>query len=294
MSATMYKFIFITIFSASIFSCSQNSKKQLKYINDYQGKDVEQLIRAIDQENIKEIDYLVNKNKNLLKYSDSLHGSGVLEISLDLEKFDSFKRLLELGADPNSINIFSRYSILIESIKSFGDDREWREDNRYALLLLSYNADPNYIVEKGFEDNKKHYHIGSSPLLRASSLNLEIVKELVKYGADVNKRIDGVSPFAASIMSGNYNVSKYYLEILHTKPTDPLILREGDNLFVQDLIINKFTHAKVIGDSNRLDDLRKKIPDIDRTNIKRWQMIKYLEKCGVNFKNYNYRKKYSS
>lgn len=280
----------IVIFLALNFSCVKNSKQEIKYIKHYKGTDLEQLVEAINNENIKEIEKLVHDNPEVLKYSDPLYGSGILGICINLEKYNSFKKLLELGADANYINNVNHYSILIESIKPFGTDKEWKEDNRYAFLLLNYKADPNNVVEKGFEDEKKYYHPGASPLVRASSLNLELVKKLIEHGAIIDKKIDGISPFASSVISGNYDISKYYIEFLGVKLDEPLVMKEKDSLFIQDLITNKYTLAKIQGDHNKINELKKINKSIDDANIKRWEMIEYLEKKGVNFKDYNYKK----
>lgn len=180
MKYILIRILFFSILLFYILSCNQMSYQERKYIDHFKETRIEHFVEAIYAEDLKRIDYFVKDNPDLLKYSDAEYGTGVLEISIDLEKYKSFKKLLELGADPNYVNPIDQYSILIKSIKSFGSQYEWRVDNRYAYLLLEYGANPNYFVIKGFEDVNNHYHSGASSLSKASSENLEMVKMLIK------------------------------------------------------------------------------------------------------------------
>lgn len=276
---TKYKLLLLMVFFMIITSCSQTSLENQKYIKRFKGTEVENLVNAINKENTNTIEKLIKERPQLLKYIDPAYGSGVLGISIDLEKYNSFKKLLELGADPNYINSTNRYSILIESIKPFGSDTEWREDNRYAKLLLQYKANPNYIVTNGFEDNKGHYQSGASPLGEASSLNLDMVKELVKYGADINQRVDGALPFGIAVSANKFDIINYYIDSLNIDVKQPLSIscQKPEN---------KITELYIQDYMNKYMDF---IPDTKEA-LKKQVLIKKLESKGVDFKNYKYKK----
>lgn len=281
----MYK-NFIIILSILVFI---NCKKKESFTSDYNNLNkIEELVLAIDKSNLELIENLISDNRSLLNVSIDSLGTGLLDYCIINEKYDSFEKILELGANPNYINPKNKYSVLITSITPFGNDREWRQDERYAKLLLKYKADPNYSTNTT-EDSDGYSYIGYSPLTKASSLNLEIVKELVKYGADINKRVDGITPFGIAINSGKYDIALYYIDSLKVNLKVPLVIREKDSLFIQDLIVNNFTLTKLKGNITKLDSLKKIYPNIESDNQLRWRFIEKLQKRGINFKNYEYR-----
>ena len=271
MNVTIWKLIIVFTCSFLIYSCNESPQKKQKYIDEFKGTEIEPLVNAIYKEDIKRIDDLIRDKPSLLNYTDSKYGSGVLEICISFEKYDSFKRLLELGADSNYINPINHYSILIESIRPFGSDTEWRQDNRYSFLLLKYKADPNYSTNRT-EDNKGYSHIGYSPLTKASSHNLEIVKKLVKYGGDINKRVDGTLPFAIAVSSGKSDIVDYYIDSLKVNLKEPLQIRSKDSLFIQDYIDKFYSYKKG-----------------SEGFVKTQQFIRRLETKGVDFKNYSFK-----
>lgn len=264
--------------------------QERKYINRFKETRIEHLVKAIYSEDLKCIDDLVKDNIDLLRYSDPEYGTGVLEISVDLEKYESFKKLLELGADPNYVGSIDRYSILIKSIRSFGNQYEWRKDNRYAYLLLEYGANPNYAVINAFEDVNGYYHSGVSPLSKASSENLEMVKMLIKYGANINERIDGELPFGKALNSRKFDIINYYIDSLGMDVKTPIRIRKNDSLYIQDYVVNKFLKAKLTGNTEEMESLKKENSNIEEANREGWEFIQRLESMGVDFRNYNYKK----
>ncbi|MEE9374206.1 MAG: hypothetical protein V3V00_14225 [Saprospiraceae bacterium] len=110
-----------------------------------------------------------------MKFANPTYGSNVLVLSIDIEKNKSFKKLSELLANPNFINPYTKYSVLIDAIRPFGSQFERRRDHRYIELLLQYGADPNYAVENDFINEKEHRIQAKSPLMETSSLDLEAV-----------------------------------------------------------------------------------------------------------------------
>ena len=161
-------------------SCGQNKiSSNVRFFENTKAYD---LAIAVEKGDLFQIEKIVMRNKALLNITSS-SGSNVLTLSLILNKFESFKKLLELGADPNFINPYSKYSVLIESCRYFGSSNDWIEDNRYAELLLRYGANPNYGVEHDFVDGNGVRIVGTSPIFKASRLSLSLVKLLLSYHA---------------------------------------------------------------------------------------------------------------
>ncbi|MFV0531912.1 MAG: hypothetical protein ACK5MD_10815 [Flavobacteriales bacterium] len=137
-------------------------------------KDTEayELARAIEKEDLHTIEKLVKENPELLNITNETSGSNMLSLSLTLENFEAFKKLLELGAKPNFVNPYSKRSILIDACKFYWKPESYTIDLRYIDLLLQYGANPNYVVEENLTDEKGHSYVATSPLIEASKLDL--------------------------------------------------------------------------------------------------------------------------
>lgn len=233
----------------------------------------------------------------MLGITDTVTGANVLALALELEQFEAFKKLLELGADPNSINPYSRYSILMKAIQPFGNQFEWHREHQYAELLLEYGADPNYAVEDDFTNQKKRHVSASSPLMRASRLDLHLVKLLIQKGADPTKKLGQkqLTPFGEALDAAKFDIIEYYIDTLGVDVKQPLsvVLRKPGNetvtYFIQDYVVNKFTKAKLAGDNAEVERLKQEYEGIEQANQERWELIKKLESKGVDFKNYPYK-----
>ena len=145
-------------------------------------------------------------------------------------------------------------------------------DLRYMQLLLEYGADPNYAIEEDFVNVLGHSQHIASPLILASDLNLDMVKLLIKYGADPYKRLgQSQSTGFESALMGNinkYKIINYYIDSLHIDVKAPMYIRPiGDTLYIQDYV-RKFSFEK---EEEGLEIKRK------------------LEKMGVDFRNYKYK-----
>jgi ankyrin repeat protein len=227
------------------------------------------LAKAIEKEDVKEVEKLVKKEPKLLEITSS-SGSNVLSLCLYIEKFDLFKKLLELGANPNFINPKTKHSVLIDACKPFGSSLNWITDNRYAELLLHYKADPNYYVGEDFAGITLYY----SPLIKASSLNLELVKLLIENGADPDKRLGNSQekPFSYALSSNKFDIIYYYIDSIKINVHEPLFIRSKDSLYIQDYVKKYMSYEE---GSNGYKEKQK--------------LIKYLEYKGVNFNHYLYK-----
>ena len=255
------------------------------------------LAKAVEKGDIETIEKLVKKDTTLLELSNPVSGSNVLILCLYVEQFESFKKLLELGANPNFINPYDNYSVLIDAIKPFGSQFEWRKENQYAELLLEYGAEPNYVVENDFTNKKGRHISATSPLMEASDLYLDMVKLLINKGADPYRELgqERRTPFSKAVRSGKFDIIYYYTDSLNVDVHLPMsvVVKQPNNekvtYYIQDYTVNKFTLAKLKENSVELDKLKNENEGIEEANQERWKFIQYLESKGVDFKNYEYK-----
>lgn len=288
----LFQLLIIYFFSLSLSSCAQDST----YVDAFKETKAYDLAVAVAKEDLNTIEKLVAHDSALMEFANPVNGSNVLELSIDIEKHRSFVRLLELGADVNYINPHTRYSVLINAIQPFGSQFEWRIDNRYVEGLLKYGADPNYSVDEDFITENGDRVVGKSPLIEASSLDLETVKMLVNGGADPNKKLaDQSTGFSKAVRRGKVDIINYYIDSLAVDIHQPMrvVTRKPSNkdvtYYIQDYIVNKFTKAKLKGDVTEMERLKNQNAGIEEANEELWQLIQKLERMGVDFRGYDYK-----
>lgn len=288
--------IFILSLCMTVVSCGQENRN----VKFFKGTEVYELARTVEKKNLEAIEKLVKENPKLLSITNETTGSNILYLSLTLENFDAFKKLLELGADPNFINYYSRRNILIEACKFYDKPEPYTIDLRYIELLLKYGANPNYSVEEDFTDEKGHYQRATSAIHKASRIDLGMVKLLIKYGADPYKKLKQHQdpPFYEALTGfGNrIEISNYFIDSLKVNIKEPLAIFENKEtkkknvLYIQDVVVNKFLKAKLNGNTEEMEKLKEENPNIEKANQKDWEFIQKLEKMEVDFKNYHYKK----
>lgn len=184
----MKKYIILIMISVSMLGCSFN-----KNGNDPRRHDIEifkdtpvwDLAKAVKKQNINKITKFIENNKGLINYKENKFDNTLLIWAIFNDKYQSAKKLLELGADPNIISKDIGGSILFPVLHN--------DDIKYAKLLLAYKANPNamYCITNKKEGVTEYYECGTSPLIYViSPLNSRVdwVKMLVNYGADVNHK----------------------------------------------------------------------------------------------------------
>lgn len=286
--------VFIISLCLSLTSCGQESKN----VNFFKDTEAYKLAQAVEKEDLNEIEKLVKGSPELLNITNETSGSNVLSLALTLENFEAFKKLLELGANPNFVNPYSKRSVLIEACKFYWKHKSYTIDLRYIKLLLQYGADSNYAVEKDLTDEKGRSYMATSPLMEASRLDLEMVRLLIKAGADPYKKLEQnqKTPFANSVLSGNYDISNYFIDTLKVDIKQPMsvLIQQPSNkvveFYIQDYVVNKFLEAKLTGNKAEIENLKSENPKIEEANQSGWEFIQKLEGMGVDFKNYCYKK----
>ncbi|EIM72006.1 ankyrin [Nitritalea halalkaliphila LW7] len=187
----------------SFMGCGQETNKNVSY---FEGTEAYELAKAVEVNDTQKINHLVEGKSELLDVSNPISGSNVLGLSLTIENFEAFKKLLELGADPNFVNPYSKRSILIDACKFYWKPEPYSIDLRYVKLLLKYGANANYTVEEDHTDEKGRSYMATSPLMEASKLDLEMVKLLIKAGADPHKKVKTKSKNSLFIDINGYEI----------------------------------------------------------------------------------------
>ncbi|MEL6628620.1 MAG: hypothetical protein AAFQ92_24075 [Bacteroidota bacterium] len=277
----------------SLSSCAQESR----YVTVFADTKAYELARSVEKGDLRTMEILVKQDSELMNLPNPITGSNVLALAVQVEQTKAFQKLLELGANPNFINPYTKHSILMDAIKPFGSQFEWRKEPQYVELLLKHGADPNYTIESDFTNEKQIYIGASSPLIKASRLDLDLVKLLVKNGADPHKRLRErkIIPLAEALKASKYDIIYYYIDTLNIDIHQPMstVLRQPDNekvtYYIQDYAVNKFTKAKILGQDTEVEKLKQRNGAIEQANQKRWELIKDLESRGVDFKNYDYK-----
>lgn len=291
------RFLLIIIFCFSLSACGQTTgNRNVDFFKETKAYDLAKAVYASD---MSKIEKLVKADTSLLSFTNPISGSNVLFLSIYTEKYDALKKLLELGGNPNSINPFTKYSLLMESIRPFGSQFEWRREHQFAELLLEKGANPNYVVEEDFINLKGNHVVASSPLMNASDFDLDAVKLLIKYGADPKHKLkqNQSTPFSNALRSGKIDIINYYIDSLHADIFQPMsvVIRHPDNIevtfYIQDYIVNKYTLARLRGDNAQMEKLTKQNKEIAEANNELWDLILRLEKMGIDFKNYDYKLK---
>lgn len=290
----------LVLFSLTIILFLVSCKEEDRNVTFFKNTEAYNLSKAVEGEDLDQIEKLVKNKPKLLEMTNSISGSNVLGLALTLENFETFKKLLELGADPNFINPITKRSILIDACKFYSKPKPYTIDLKYIKLLLRKGAHPNYVIENDFTDDQGNYHTATSALIEASTLDLSIVKTLIKAGADPYKKLNqnSKSPFSNSLQgdsSNKFEVANYFIDSLKVNLEEPIAIysQQPSNkevtIYIQDEIVNKFTLAKIKGNVKIVDSLKKENKDIETANSERWKFIQKLESKGLDFKNHNYK-----
>jgi len=293
-------FLSIVLSCVSLMSCGQESKS----VKNFRDTEAYELAKAVGKNDTLEIIKIVNKNRNILDVTNPISGSNVLDLAVILENYEAFKTLIDLGANPNFINPLTKRSVLINACKFYWKPEPYSIDLRYVDLLLQKGANPNYALEKDFTDENGIDQRATSAIHEASKLDLRMVKVLIKYGADPYKKLNQYQnpPFYEALTGfGNrIEISEYFIDSLKVNINEPLAvfeIRSTKNynvLFIQDVVmkytVNSYIESKIKGDTYQMEQIKKENPNIEEASQKSWEFIQKLERMGIDFKHYQYKK----
>lgn len=279
--------LIVCYFFINVTGCTQGSSRS---VLSFENTVVYDLAIAVEQQNLYEIEKIVHGDKSLMEFSNPDNGYNALALSIYLEKFESFKKLLDLGANPNYKNPLSLYSVLIEACKYYNQPEPWSIDLRFCKELLQAGADPNYRVEREHVDQKGHTHLATSAMQNAARTHLSLVKMLIKFGANPLAKLSGdsSSAFSTAMSYSKIDIVNFFIDSLKVDVFEPMSVYkiEGSDekriFYIQDYAVNKRIFAK-LQDENVI---------LGKDNQEIWSLILKLESLGVDFRNYDYHKKY--
>ncbi|MFR6074745.1 ankyrin repeat domain-containing protein [Phocaeicola coprocola] len=180
----------------------------------YRNTPCEELAKAINRQNVQEIDRILSQSPELLSYKESKFNQSILFYAISDDKIRAVEALLKHGANPNQVVIDSNKSISIPISDVCG--QYWDEDKKikYVRLLLEYGADINIAFVNEFVSR----HCGICPLtpLEAASQqgDLELVRYCLANGADPNFRFKELNSTSLeiAILFRHYTVAEELLK----------------------------------------------------------------------------------
>jgi ankyrin repeat protein len=158
-------------------------------------------------------------------------GENALEISIQTGNYALFERLLNKGADPNTIG-FNGESVLLTALEA----AEETDD-----LTFAFAAE---LIRRGAEVNEEVS--GNRPVffVAVGAFSVPVVNFLLERGADINKEHGGETPLAAAIQEGQEAIFKF-------------LLRKGAEITprVREIVKVMPTFAGILADFEALDEI---------------------------------------
>jgi hypothetical protein len=181
----------------------------------FQGTKAWELAKAVEDENVEGIKFLVKNEEIPVDYREERFKQTLLMLAVIGNKYKSVKTLLELGADPNTPD---------DTVNSAGENAVILASQGYLStspkvlkLLLKHGGNPNSI-SRGVQkvDFTKRIPNRFFALYEAISPDgdFEKVRILVEAGADVNLQTEttGAGAMQAAIYHDRMDVLLYLLE----------------------------------------------------------------------------------
>ncbi len=293
-SLSLYVLYWIIIFLTLVYNSFTEPHEYLA--SDYRiFKDTPawDLAKAVRDADTAEIRYQILEKKIPVNYQEQKYGESMLSIATYQNNIKSVKKLLELGANPNlyvdTINR-SGYNPVIKACK-------YKKISVEILkLLMDFGGNPNSVT-KGVNKNGNIVHPLRNSAMEeaASSGEIEKIKVLMDYGADINFTPDrdyDTDPLKESLLTEHMNIALFLLE--HGAKYDKEYLdpftNEKENILdllrIQTFPLDSekyFYKLKIIEflKKNGIDYYKEPIPDFMEKEIKRlhpndWQ--EYMQK----------------
>lgn len=200
--------VFIAMLSGCLFIDRDKPVDKSKLIGmDYrifQDTPAWELAKAVQDEDVKKINAILEQDPGLVNYKESLHGSNLLMLAVLNNDKLSCKALLKKNADVNEYDKDSGASAIIMACRYGSIDVDLVE------LLLQYGANVN-DVEVG--ERKQGDRTRYTPLMASAAGRFDKVKLLIAKGANVNYVNEfGSTALSQTVMLGYYDITLYLLE----------------------------------------------------------------------------------
>ena len=208
-----YRKVFISLTLLTFISCGNIVIKNgipHNLNNYYQGKMERKMAAAIAHNDVNAIEELARSGVDVSTVGkDDL---SFLVLAFSLYKYESFCKLLELGADVNFIPVKGP-DVLTSCL--------WSKDSRYLKKLLEYPVDVNYEEER----RRRAIYVAIGPA--TTNENFRIL--LDRKDLDIN--IPTYPPFFDAVLSSNYDKALILLEY----GADPFINEKYRKWFIEEL-----------------------------------------------------------
>lgn len=229
-------FLIIMLFT----NCTDGNSQGKLLSSDYRifkNTPVWQLAEAVKDEDTISITSIIKGNKKFVDYIDPIYGKTLLMLAVYNRNYNSVKKLLELGADPNKQALDDRESALMMAA-GIGErgNIQHNADSNYLNILLRYGGDPNAIQDgDSLKKGSRNYF---TPLSIACYFGVfQNVKILIKAGANINHTSkNGETALYAALVSGNPNIVLYllnnganYKAVMYTK-------MDGEKIYFMDAL----------------------------------------------------------
>ncbi|MDE5851001.1 MAG: ankyrin repeat domain-containing protein [Muribaculaceae bacterium] len=212
------------------------------------------------------------RNPDLITLKDPYYGFSLLFTSVLNNKIKATEKLLKAGFDPNQISdtIYGEGTTPIMSVAYFDDISP-----KILELLLMYGGSPN--SKRRFSLRLVDFNtytqdtINRHAITEAAGNDLEKVKLLLNYGADVNPK-EGLSPMYMAIALDKMDIALYLLE----NGAD-----YNEKYDVEDVDSRQ---SKSRGYTTVADKLRYVIVPLDSREYKfKLKVIGFLKEKGINY-----------
>jgi hypothetical protein len=188
---------------AFLSSCCSNKNSLTAYdIQLFYKTPVWNLAKAVDKEDTLEISRFVVEKQYKIDYKDPLYDMSLLMWSVFNGKYNSFKQLLKLGANPN---LQSNYNGDTPMTLASNYYKDYKTDSRYLKLLIKYNGQVDKITFN------KANNLPVTPIYYAVTTSLEYTKILIESGVDVNFKIANYCSILESAITQEKVDVVYYL-----------------------------------------------------------------------------------
>lgn len=260
----------------TIAGCSRKIEKiEIVDIRIFKDTPAWSLAKAVDKQDIKKIEEILLLNPNIVDYQEPTFGATMLLWAVGMEKYESAKKLLEYGANPNLATFKYGDTPLIVASNYSWIDNEAKKDPKYVKLLLDFGADPN-LAYIGYSDPKlKSFNEpGTTPLMATIGSGIDKTKALVEAGADINQKSSSQSTAAIYALIDNRDPIYAYYLIVEKKA----------------IVSEPYYGLYILSDDNPnetflpVDILRTWVFDIDSEEYRlKMEIVKEFERQGVDY-----------
>lgn len=215
----MRNFLSLLLFVVISTGCSGNHNKNVS--------ELDQLLSAIDHEDISAIQNIVQSNDTLLNYVDSDYLNTPLIRAIYHRKLKSVKSLLSLGANPNIRNnqgVTPQIVAIIDSRNHLS-----RDDTKFLSELLNAGANPN---DTCYWNGEKFSMLSpqSSMLMLALNYSQDKAQLLIDYGADINyMNSNNISAAIESLINNQLDIAEFIIVERHADITKPFYFQDLTN-----------------------------------------------------------------